>query len=371
MARDYYEVLGVSKDSDPKEIKKAYRKKAMQYHPDRNPDDPEAEGKFKEASEAYDVLSDDQKRRIYDAHGHAGLQGRGFDPNFTDLGDIASAFGDMFGDLFGFGRGGGGGRRGQRGGRRGADIEVQLTLDFMEAAHGVEPELDITRRVLCEGCDGGGLKEGRSPKTCSTCAGRGEVIQAQGFLRVRTHCPACHGRGQSIAREDRCETCNGEGRTREKGKVRVKVPAGIDHGQTLRVAGKGEAGDPGAPSGHLHVLILVREHEVFKRQGANTFVSIDVPYPVMVLGGSITVPTVHGEEHLEIPSGTASGKVFTLQGKGLERVNGRGPRGDHAVQAVVEVPKKVSGELEDLIRSQAELQGGGVQEKGFWKKLFG
>lgn len=367
MPRDFYEVLGVARDASDAEIKKAYRKKAVQYHPDRNPDNPEAEAKFKEASEAYEVLSDSQKRQVYDQYGHDGLRGRGFDPNFTDMGDIFSHFGDIFGDLFG-----GGGRRGGRGGgpQPGPDLEYPLELDFMEAAHGVTKELEITRAGHCDTCEGSGLREGAQQQTCGTCGGRGRVVQASGFLRIQTVCPTCRGRGSSVAPEDRCKSCGGSGRERVTDKLSVTIPAGVDTGMQLRLVGKGEVGDPGAPPGNLFVTIRVRAHEVFKREGPDTFCTIPVPYPLMVLGGDITVPTVHGEEALTIPKGTDSGKVFRLAEKGIQRVN-RHRMGDHHVQVVVEVPKKLSEEQEGLIRQLADLSGDGVHQKGFWEKLFG
>lgn len=374
MPRDYYEVLGVARDVSEKDLKKAYRKLAMQFHPDRNPDNPEAEEKFKEASEAYDILSNPEKRQIYDRFGHDGLRSRGFEPNFTDPGDIFSAFAEMFGggfaDLFGMG---GGGRRGgrRRGPRPGADLEYVLDLDFLEAAHGVKKNITVTREVHCNTCDGKGTKPGKTPKTCDTCRGAGQVIQQQGFLRIQTVCPRCGGTGTIIDPADRCETCSGTGRDRASEELSVTIPAGIDSGMQLRLVGKGEAGDPGAPAGNLFVTIRVLPHEVFKREGQHTFCQVEVPYPLMVLGGEITVPTVHGEEQLTLPKGTSSGKVFEMPRQGIPRVNGRGPQGDHHVQVVVQVPDKVSDEEEELLRRLGELQGHAVPERGFWKKLFG
>ncbi len=369
MPRDYYDVLGVGRDASGVEIKKAYRKLALQFHPDRNPDDPEAEVKFKEASEAYEVLSNDEKRQVYDRFGHEGLRGSGYEPNFTDAGDIFSAFADIFGfgDMFGGGRGGG--RR--RGPRRGADLEYPLRLDFLEAAHGVRREIEVTRHVHCETCNGNGLKDGRTPSSCNTCGGAGQVIQQQGFLQIRITCPTCGGRGQNVSPEDRCEECKGSGRQRQSEKLTVTVPAGVDTGMQLRLVGKGEVGDPGAPPGNLFVTIQVQPHEVFKRDGPHTYVTIPVPYPVMVLGGDITVPTIDGEETLHVPKGSESGKVFPMPKKGIPRVNGRGPRGDHHVQVVVDVPKQVSEEEEELLRKLADHHDTQVQEKGFWRWLFG
>jgi len=365
--RDFYEVLGVQRDVDASEIKKAYRKMAMQYHPDRNPDNPEAEVKFKEVSEAYEVLINPEKRQIYDRFGHDGLRGRGFEPNFTDVGDIFSHFSDIFGfgDLFG-----GRGRGASRGPRRGADLEIQLDLDFMDAVNGLSRDVTIQRNVHCDACSGSGLKSGASPKNCGTCGGVGQVIQQTGFLRIQTGCPACGGAGKSIAAEDRCGTCRGSGRARKTETLKVTVPAGVDSGMQLRFVGKGEVGDPGGAPGNLFVTIQVRPHETFKRDGADTFVEVPVHYTVMCLGGSLTVPTVHGEESITVPAGCESGKVFVLRGKGIDRVNGRGPRGDHHVQLLVDVPKKVTADEERLLRELAALQGHSIDEKGFWKGLI-
>lgn len=369
MPRDYYEILGVSRDADEKEIKKAYKKAARAHHPDLNRDDPDAEARFKEASEAYDVLSNPEKRRIYDQFGHEGLKGRGFDPNFTDLSDIFSAFGDMFGggfaDLFG-----GRGRGGRRGPRRGADLEYPLHLEFMEAALGVTKTITIPLHEHCSTCDGSGLKAGASRSACATCGGAGQVIQAQGFLRIRTVCPVCRGQGQVVDPKDHCPTCRGTGRTRTTTEVEVRVPAGSYSGLQIRHPGKGEVGDPGAPPGDLYVTLDVAPHELFKRDGADIYVTVPVPFPTMVLGGKITVPTVHGEETVTVPRGTESGHVITLRGMGVEHLRMRGTRGDQHVRLVVQVPKELSEQEEELIRQLANMQGVGVQEKGFWKGLF-
>lgn len=369
MVRDYYEILGVARDADAKEIKKAYRKLALKYHPDKNPDDSEAEARFKEASEAYEVLSNDEKRQIYNRFGHEGLRGRGYEPNFTDANDAFSHFADIFGSIFGGGMGGMRGRR--RGPRRGADLEYPLRISFLEAAHGTRQDIEIARGVHCETCGGSGLKPGASKSTCSTCGGHGQVVQQQGFLQIRIPCPTCGGQGTVVAPEDQCEACDGSGRQRHTESLEVTIPPGVDTGMQLRLVGKGEAGDPGAPPGNLFVTIQVEPHEVFKRDGPHTYVTLDVPYPVMVLGGDITVPTIDGEESLHVPSGTRSGKVFTMNRRGIPRVNGRGPRGDHHVQVVVDVPSKVTDEEEQLLRKLAELHDSEIQEKGFWKWLFG
>jgi len=368
MARDYYEVLGVSRTTTQAEIKKAYRKLAMQYHPDRNPGNAEAEAKFKECSEAYEVLSDDEKRATYDQYGHDGLKGKGFDPNFTDFGDIFSAFSDIFS---GFGGGGGGRQRGRPGPRPGSDLELTLPVTFMDAALGVEKEVPITRGVHCETCSGEGLKPGRKPESCGTCAGRGQVIQQQGFLRISTVCPVCRGQGRMIRPDDRCGTCGGSGRKRETETMKVRIPAGIDSGVRIRYVGKGEVGDPGAPPGDLYVVVHIEEHDLFKRDGHETYCQVHVPYPTMVLGGEIKVPTVRGEETLVIPADTESGKVFQMRGKGLDDPRGHRPRGNHHVQTMVRVPKQLSQAEEELLRKLAAISGDSLAEKGWWSKMFG
>jgi molecular chaperone DnaJ len=357
--RDYYDVLGVSQQAVPQELKKAYRKLALANHPDRNPGDSEAEKRFKEISEAYEVLADDEKRRIYDQHGHEGLKGRGFDPGFSDIGDIFSAFSDIFGF------GGGGGSR-SRGPRRGADLEYVLDL-----VKGSTPEISVPRNAHCVTCDGAGLKDGASRNTCGTCGGQGQVMQAQGFLRIRTTCPHCRGTGSMVAADDQCSDCRGRGKTRERQKLNVTIPAGVDTGMQLRLMGKGDVGEPGAPAGNLFVTLRVVEHEVFKREGAETFCTVPVPYALMCLGGKLSVPTVYGEQDLDIPSGTQSGKVFMLKNKGMQRVNRSGQKGNHHVQVIVDVPTSLREEEEELLRHLGELQGAGFTEKGFWQRLFG
>ncbi len=371
MARDYYEVLEVGRDASPDDVKKAYRKKALQFHPDRNQGDKEAEEKFKEVSEAYEVLASEEKRKIYDQFGHAGLRGRGYEPNFTDVGDIFSQFSDIFGfgDLFGgMGRRGGGG--GRRGGRPGRDLELPLRLEFLEACEGCQKDVQITRADLCVKCNGAGLKEGMTKSTCNTCRGAGQVTQAQGFLRIRTVCPSCGGRGESVPAGAACDGCGGSGRERRTDKLTITVPPGVDTGMQLRLVGKGEVGDPGAPPGNLFVTIEVKPHEVFQREGAHTFCEVRVPYPLMVLGGEVEVATIRGKEMIKVPAGTPSGKVVTLTGKGIEKVNGHGQRGDHHVQLVVEVPTKPSSDEDRLLRELAAAQGVKVNEKGGLKGWF-
>ncbi len=362
--RDYYEVLGVPKTADATALKKAFRKLALKYHPDRNPDDPEAEHRFKEVAEAYEVLSDEQKRQIYDRFGHQGLAGAsGLGGGPQNVDDILSQFSDVFGDLFGFG----GRRGGPRGPRRGANLEFGLRLDFMEAVHGVQKEIEVPKHARCEPCGGTGASPGTEPATCQTCGGVGEVFQQQMFLRIRTTCPRCRGRGTII--QNPCMECGGRGRVRITESLTVTVPPGVDSGMQLRLSGKGELGEPGAPAGDLFVSIRVREHEFFKRDGLDIYCTVPVSYPKVCLGAELTVPTVHGEATLKIPRSTPSGKVFTLRGEGVDSVNGRG-RGDQHVQVVVEVPKSLSAREEELIRQLAEVQSEEVGGKGFLRDWF-
>lgn len=363
--RDYYEVLGVSKSATDPEIKKAYRKLAMKHHPDRNPDNAEAESLFKEASEAYSVLSTADKRATYDRYGHAGLQGAGMNSGFDNADEIFSHFSDMFGDLFGFSGGrGGGGRRGRRGG----DLNVRVGVDFLEAVHGCQQEITIGRDGQCEPCDGSGVEPGHEPETCDTCGGVGEVVQAQMFLRIRTVCPACHGRGKVVRHP--CGDCRGRGTQKVSDTLTVSVPAGIEGGQVLRLTGKGNEGSEGAPAGDLYVEISAAPHEFFERRGADVFCELPVSYAQACLGAEISVPTVHGETSLTVPAGTPSGKVFQLNNEGAPRLDGRG-RGMQFVQMVVAVPKSLTPREEELLRELAELQDEHVVERGFLREFWG
>jgi molecular chaperone DnaJ len=371
--RDYYEILGVQKDADDATLKKAYRKLAMKFHPDRNPDDPQAESNFKEASEAYQVLSDAQKRQTYDRFGHQGLRGSGADPGFQNSDEVFSQFADLFGDLFGFGGGGRGGRGGGGGQRlrRGADLQFRLDLDFLEAVHGCTKEVEIPSQTACDRCESTGAEPGSEPVTCEMCGGVGEVVQAQMFIRIRTTCPRCRGQGKMI--QNPCTQCSGKGRVRQTNKLSVNVPAGVDTGLQLRLSGKGDEGDKGAPAGDLYVLLQVKEHEFFKRDGEDVLCQVSVAYPRACLGGEIKVPTIAedgSEASLEIPAGTPSGKVFTLKGKGVSRLSGRRGNGDQHVQVVVRVPTKMSSEEEDLVRKLAELQGARVAHKSKFKQFW-
>jgi len=364
--KDYYEILGVTRSATQEEIKKAYRKMALKYHPDRNPDNKEAEEKFKEASEAYEVLSDPEKRQIYDQFGHEGLRGTGF-TGFRGFEDIFSSFGDIFGDFFGFGG------RPRSGPIRGDDLRYDLEISFEEAAFGKEVELEIPRTVKCEACGGSGAKPGTRPIPCPACGGRGQVTRSQGFFSISTTCPTCQGTGQIIP--EPCSACQGTGRVKQKRKVSLKIPAGVDTGSRLRLRGEGEAGGRGGPPGDLYVVIHVTPHESFERNGDDIFCKIPISFTTASLGGKIEVPTLDGSETIQIKRGTQSGEVFRLKGKGFPRLQGYG-RGDEIIQVTVSVPKKLTKRQEELLREFAAIEGDNISssntrgEKGFFKKMW-
>jgi molecular chaperone DnaJ len=344
--RDYYEVLGVARTADEVVIKSAYRKLAMQYHPDRNPGDKAAEDKFKEAAEAYAILADGEKRSLYDRFGHAGVSsaagGGGFDPStFRGFEDLFGNLGDMFGlgDLFG-----GGGRRG--GPQRGADLRYDLEITFEEAARGTETSIQIPRHETCDTCKGTGAAPGTSATTCTQCRGAGQVRFQQGFFTVARTCPQCRGNGRVIAKP--CQTCRGSGRVARERKMSVKIPAGIATGQQLRLQGEGESGNGGGPAGHLFVVVHVQEHEFFRRDGLNLFCEISVNFTTVALGGEIEVPTLDGSETVKIHEGTQTGTTLRLRGKGMPDVNG-GARGDLFATVQVRTPKKLSKEQRHLL----------------------
>lgn len=351
--RDYYEILGISRTASDQEIKSAYRKLALKYHPDRNQGSKSAEEKFKEAAEAYAVLADAQKRSMYDRFGHAGVNagagaGAGFDPSvFTGFEDILGGLGDIFGfgDLFGGGR-----RRG--GPQRGADLRYDLEISFDESARGVETSIQIPRAELCGTCSGTGAAKGSGPTTCPTCHGRGQLRYQQGFFTVARTCGQCRGTGQIIANP--CETCHGAGRINKERKITVKIPAGIATGQRLRLAGEGEHGAAGGPPGDLYVVIQVQEHAFFRRDGNDLYCEIPVNFTTLALGGEIIVPTVDGStEKVTVPAGTEPGATFRLRGKGMPDVTGRG-RGDTLVTLAVSVPRKLSKEQRHLLEQLAK-----------------
>jgi molecular chaperone DnaJ len=367
--RDYYKVLDVPRNAAEADIKKAYRRLAMKFHPDRNPNDAEAESKFKEAKEAYEVLTDEQKRAAYDQHGHAGVEainrgagGRGgFGPGdaFSDI------FGDVFGDIFG------GGRRG--GGRaqvfRGADLRYELELDLDQAVFGHAVDIEVPKLSECETCHGTGAAKGHSPVTCETCDGSGQVRISQGFFQLQQTCPRCRGAGTIV--RNPCDTCLGQGRVRKTKTLQVKVPAGVDTGDRIRLGGEGEAGRNGGPPGDLYVEIAVREHAIFERDGAHLSCEVPISFATATLGGTVEVPTLDGEVTIKIPAETQSGRVFRLRDKGVKPVRGGG-RGDLFCRVVVETPVSLTAEQKELVRKLEEsLKGDSSQhaprEKGFFE----
>tara|TARA_R110000868_G_C10929604_1_gene766262 strand:- start:82 stop:1218 length:1137 start_codon:yes stop_codon:yes gene_type:complete len=370
--RDYYETLGLAKGSSKDEIKKAYRKVAMQHHPDRNPDNKESEAKFKEASEAAEVLLNEEKRKRYDQFGHAGVDGMGGGGGgfggggFQDFGDLGDIFGDIFGEFMGGGRGRGrGGRRSS--GRPGNDLQMPLDISFQEAAFGVEKKIMLNRLAACEPCNGTGGKNGARPVDCDTCHGYGEVRRQQGFFTVATACPKCHGSGQTVS--DPCSTCHGEGRKRKKVDIAVKVPAGIDAGQRLKLSGEGDAGGMGGPSGDLYVEIRVQEHELFERDGFDVHCTIPVSFSQAALGAEIEVPTLEGKVMVTIPEGAQSGRRMRLKAKGIQKLGGYGI-GDQILTLHVETPTKLSVEQRDLFKRLSELDGeSNPMGRGFFDKV--
>lgn len=365
----YYEVLRVERTVVKGEIDRAYRKLAIKYHPDSNRDDESAIEKFKEATEAYEVLSDAEKRARYDQYGHAGVDSV---HQYKDVEDIFEAFGDlfgggMFGDLFGGGRGGAGGARRRRV-RRGADIRCNVTLTLEEAARGVQKDISFRRRVRCETCDGSGAAPGSSPTTCNTCGGHGQVIQSAGILRVQTGCPDCHGTGQTIGQP--CSDCRGHGLQNKKAELTVTIPAGVDDGMRVRVTGEGEASPDGGPVGDCYVFVTVKPHALFKRDGNHLILQLPISYTQAALGAEIEVPTLEGPEILRVVPGTQNGEVFTVRGKGV--VDPRGGRaGDLLVQVFIEVPKSLNSEQERILRELAEVDHEAVlpERKSFLDKL--
>ena len=361
-SRDLYEVLGVARDATADQIKSAYRKLALNHHPDRNPGDSEAEQRFRDAAEAYSVLSDPEKRSRYDRYGHEGTRGSGgFDPNaFVD-------FADILGDFFGMGAGGG--RRGRR--SPGEDLRADLTLTFEEAVFGAEKSLPMRRFERCDACHGTGGKGGSGTVTCGVCRGRGRVQFRQGFFAMERPCPECQGAGEKL--KDPCHDCQGEGRVLRERTLTIAIPAGVDTGARLRLTGEGNHGRAGGHTGDLYVVLSVEAHEQFRREGYDVVLTWAVPYPVAVLGGTCIVPTLHGDEELEIPAGTAAGRAFNLRGKGIPRVDGRG-RGDQHVVVTIRVPKKLSSEQKKAVQKLADLmkeEAGSPtrEEKGFLEKL--
>jgi len=341
--RDYYEVLGVSKSTDEKDIKKAYRRVAMKYHPDRNPDDPDADSKFKEATEAYDILMDEEKRAAYDRFGHAGVDpSMGGGAGGFGGGNFSDIFGDVFGDIFG----GGGGGRGHGGPQRGSDLRYTLDISLEDAVRGTTVEIRVPSLSTCEKCDGSGAKKGSSPTTCGTCGGAGQVRMQQGFFQVQQACPTCRGRGKTIS--DPCNSCHGQGRVEKTRTLSVKVPPGVDTGDRIRLSGEGEAGPEGGPSGDLFVQMSVRQHNIFERDGKNLYCEVPITFVDAALGGELEVPTLDGRVKLKIPAETQTGKLFRLRGKGVKPVRG-GSVGDLLCRAVVETPVNLTKEQKSLL----------------------
>lgn len=349
--RDYYEVLGVERGADEAELKKAYRRLAMKYHPDRNPDDKSAEEKFKEVNEAYEVLSDSGKRAAYDQYGHAGVDPQmGAGAGFGGGASFSDIFGDVFSDFFG------GARGGARGGpQRGSDLRYTLELDLEEAVRGTTVTIRVPTLVHCKTCAGSGAKKGTAPVTCTTCGGIGQVRMQQGFFSVQQTCPRCHGSGKMIS--DPCPDCHGQGRMEEHKTLSVKVPAGVDSGDRIRLAGEGEAGALGGPPGDLYVVVNVREHPIFQRDGKHLYCEVPISFADAALGGELEVPTLDGRVKLKIPEGTQTGKLFRLRGKGVAPVRGGGA-GDLMCRVLVETPVNLSRRQRELLDEfRSSLQG--------------
>ena len=365
--RDYYEVLGVDRSATESELSEAYRKLAMKYHPDRNQGDEEAVDKFKEAAEAFEVLSHSDKRARYDRFGHAGLEGPGGgSPQFHDVSDIFEAFGDIFGDsLFG-GMFGGGRGRGPRV-RRGADVRCEVVLSLLEASRDTTKKVKFKRHETCTDCSGSGARPGTQPATCKYCGGQGRVVQSTGIFSVQTTCPSCRGRGAVI--QDPCPSCRGSGQVACGVSREVQIPAGVDNGTRLRLAGEGEPSPNGGPPGDCYCFISVREHSLFHREGRDLICQIPIGYAQAALGASIEIPTLDDREELTIPAGTQNGDVIRFRGGGMPSPRHRG-RGDLLVQVFIEVPKKVSGEHERILRQLAEVENANVspQRKSFFAK---
>jgi molecular chaperone DnaJ len=363
--RDLYEVLGVERGASPSDLKKAYRRLAQQYHPDKCPDDKSAEDKFKEAANAYQILSDEEKRSMYDRYGFDGLgRGAGGGPGFSNVEDVFSAFGDLFGDFFGGGRGRGGQRQ-----PRGADLRVDLELTFAEAVWGCTKDVKVTRALACTTCNATGAAPGSKPEVCRTCQGKGQVVHAQGFFMVQSTCPQCRGQGKTI--KEPCSDCRGRGAKPDVSTLSVTVPPGVDDGQTLRLAGKGEAA-PGGTTGHLYVVLHVQGDERFKREGDDILTEIPVSFVKAALGGEVEVHTLedacNGTATIELKPGTQPGDVVVRRGQGVPHVGEHG-RGDQVIQFKIEIPKKLSSRQEELLRELAtELGEDGLKEK---RGLFG
>ncbi len=366
--RDYYEILGTSRDADEQAIKKAYRKLAMKYHPDRNPGNKEAEEKFKEINEAYEVLSDPNKRAQYDQFGHAGVGGNG-QGGFQGFG---GGFDDIFGDIFDMFSGGFSNTSRKSGPRKGIDLKYALNISFKEAAFGVEKEITISRHEKCSTCDGTGAKPGTSKKTCSKCNGTGEIRYAQRtllgqFINVKT-CDVCHGEGSIV--EEPCKKCNGTGKELKKRTIQVKIPAGVDNGSVISLRGEGEPGEKGGPAGDLYVILNVTPHELFQRDGSDILCEVPITFVQAALGDDLIVPTLEGKIKHHIPEGTQSGTIFRIRNQGIPYLRGYG-RGDLYIKVIVEIPKKLNEKQKELLKKFADIMGEDVhqQRKTFFEKV--
>lgn len=370
--RDYYEVLGVDRSASPQEIKKAYRRLAVKLHPDKNPGDPTAEEAFKEAAEAYSVLGDQDKRAVYDRYGHEGLRG-GPQVNtdifreFTDIFGGGSLFEELFGDFFG------GARRGRA--SRGADLRYDLEIEFEDAVSGTETRILVPRSELCGRCGGSGAEPGTRKSVCPSCGGHGQIRQQQGFLVVARPCGRCRGQGQVV--DAPCRECTGSGHVAQEREITLKIPAGVDSGSRLRLTGEGEAGARGGPPGDLYVVLSVKPHPLFKREGEDIYLELPVTFPQAALGAEVEVPTVAGNERISIPEGTQTGTIFKLRGKGISRLHGHG-KGDQLVVINVVTPQELTREQRALIEKLAELtpppkpgEHASGRERSFFEKLFG
>lgn len=373
--RDYYDVLGVERSAEQNDIKRAYRKLAMKYHPDRNPDDEKAAESFREVTEAYEVLSDNDKRTRYDQYGHAGVNDQmgGFGAGGFQDSSAFHDFGDLFGNVFG---GFGGGGSAQQG-NHGADLRYNLTISLEEAAAGKEVELDIPKHEQCDTCTGSGARPGTNPVPCSTCGGHGQVQMQQGFFAVRRTCPSCQGSGKKI--ESPCVSCGGTGRKKVKKNLKVKIPAGVYDGAQVRVGGEGEAGTQGGATGDLFIVVRIKEHSMFERDGADLHCEMPITFPQATLGAEVDAPTLDGKVKIRIPAGTESGRVFRLRGHGVKDVRVR-QKGDLFVRVQIAVPKKLTSEQEELLKQFAKATGDEVyperssfldKAKKLWDDLAG
>ena len=363
--RDYYKVLGVDKNVDATTLKKAYRKLATKFHPDKNPDDKESEEKFKEASEAYAVLQDKEKKALYDMYGHEGLRQNGF----GGFHDVVTSFGDVFEDFFGMGGESGSRRRRHEQPMRGADLRNDLEISFLEAAKGVEKQVQIEKNIICERCNGSCSEPSKSTSVCADCQGTGNITRSQGFFSISSTCPTCRGRGEIISNP--CKKCSGTGQVLEEKTIDLKAPAGVNDGTTLRLTGEGEAGRNGGPSGDLYVVLHVTAHEIFERHDDDIIVDVPLTVSQAALGADIMIPTLDEEVEVSVVPGTQSGALHRISGIGVTHLNNYG-KGDLIVRFVVKTPTKISAEQEKLLRDLSELDGSSVKphQKGFFEKLI-